>query len=387
MTIIIRIYFLLCVSLLVFDICFLLIQNRRSLSAYRTNRSLEDLVRSEIETHRKKGEFSVDFPDILRKKLSKTKNLLTLQSVIENDAEAREWFRPYIFAQLKQYSSKDDYEQAYYTYLLSTFDYRREKPSAEFVDEMMGFLDSKSLYTFANTMMCLYAIGQTAPLIRAMDKINQREGFYHKKLLVDGLLSARTEGDELNAALIERFDGYTPYVQDCLLDYFRMRGYDVSDLCMKILRSGNANSQVGYTAIRYFAKYPSESARAYCLEILADENASWIQQLLSIQALRQYDDQIVYEAIFKKITSPNWHVRVNAVEYLYGRGLSKENIFDILYQRDRYANESLLYQYRGDKEMTRYIVDTIHLLDMQDASIDASSDIDALCNTAISATV
>ena len=75
------------------------------------------------------------------------------------------------------------------------------------------------------------------------------------------------------------------------------------------------------------------------------------------------------------------------MEYLYGRGLSKENIFDILYQRDRYANESLLYQYRGDKEMTRYIVDTIHLLDMQDASIDASSDIDALCNTAISATV
>ena len=67
--------------------------------------------------------------------------------------------------------------------------------------------------------------------------------------------------------------------------------------------------------------------------------------------------------------------------------MSKEEIFNILYQRDRYANESLLYQYREDKEMTRYIVDTIQLLNMQDATVDASSDVDALCNAASGAAV
>ena len=236
-------------------------------------------------------------------------------------------------------------------------------------------------------MTCLYAIGQTAPLMCAMDKVNERKDFYHKKLLVDGLLSAQTEDGELDARLEERFDSYTPYMQDCLLDYFRLRGPDVSGLCMRVLRSERSNSQVGYSAMRYFAKYPSKESRTYFLEILADDSAAWIQQMLSIQALRQYDDPAVYAAVMKKITSPNWYVRVNAVEYLHNRGLTKEEIFNILYQRDRYANESLLYQYRGNKEMTRYIIDTIQLLNMQDETVGVGGDLDTLCDAASAAVV
>ena len=379
MTIIIRVYMLLCASLLLFDICFLLVQNQRSLVAYRINRKLEDQIRGEIRVYRESGAFSPGFPETLRQALPKTRNLLTLQGVLEEDAQAREWFRPFVFAQLKEYTSRDDYEQAYYTYVLSTFDYRREKPTPEFVDDLMGFLDSKSLYTFANTMNCLYAVGLTTPLMRAMDKVNERAGFYHKKLLVDGLLSARVEGDALSDRLVDKFDTYTPYIQDCLLDYFRLCGYDASGLCMRILTDGKANDQVRYTAMRYFAKYPSADSRAYFLRVLGNEDAPWIEQMLSIQALRQYSDREVYDIILKKITSPNWHVRVNAVQYLHGRGLSRADIFDILYQKDRYANETLLYQFRGDKEMTRYIVDTIQLLSVQDATVDASSDVDNLC--------
>lgn len=387
MTIIIRVYMLLCASLLLFDVCFLLVQNRRSLAAYRSNRKLEDQIREEIRVHRESGAFSQGFPDTLRQALPKTRNLLTLQTVLEEDPEAREWFRPFVFDQLEGYASRDDYEQAYYTYILSTFDYRREKPTPEFVDALMGFLDSKSLYTFANTMTCLYAIGLTTPLMRAMDKVNERAGFYHKKLLVDGLLSAQVEGDELNTGLVGKFDSYTPYIQDCLLDYFRLRGFDASGLCMRLLTDGKANAQVRFTAIRYFAKFPSADSRAYFLRVLGDENAPWIEQMLSIQALRRYGDREAYDAVLKKITSPNWHVRVNAVQYLHDRGLSKEDVFEILYQKDRYANESLLYQFRGDKEMTRYIVDTIQLLSVQDAAADADGDVEDLCAAASGAAV
>lgn len=387
MNIVIRIYILLCISLLLFEICFLLVKNQRTLVAYRINRKLEKKAQEEIARRKETGAFTPEFADSLSGELSKTRNLLTLQGVMEGDAEAKEWFRPYVLEQQACYAGKSASEQAYYTYILSTFDYSREKPSAEFLDALMGLLDTKSLYTFSNTMECLYTIGQTAPLMRAMDKVNEREGFYHKKLLVDGLLSVRTQVDELDAGLKERFDSYTPYMQDCLLDYFRLRGSDVSDLCMEILESEKANSQVGYSAMRYFVKHPSKASRAYFLKVLADEEATWIQQLLSVQALRQYDDAEVYEAVMKKITSPNWHVRVSAVEYVHSKGLSKEQVFDILYLKDRYANESLLYQYRGDKEMTRYIVDTIQLLSTQEETVDAVSDVETLYEAASAATV
>lgn len=141
---------------------------------------------------------------------------------------------------------------------------------------------------------------------------------------------------------------------------------------MGILNSSRAPNQVTYSAMRYFAGHPSPASRMYFLEVLADENAPWLQQLLSVQGLRRYDDPEVYAAVTSKITSSNWHVRVNAVEYAYSKGLSRDQINEILYKKDWYANESLLYQYRGDAEMTRYIIDTIQLLKQQDETAGGS---------------
>ena len=366
MTIVIRIYILLCLSLLLFDVVFLFLRSRKNLSIYRTNRSFAKAVREEIDVHRENGAFRTAFTDSLGEKLAKTKNLLTLQNAVGDDAEAWEWFRPFVFAQMERYTAKDNSEQAYYTYLLSTFNYGQEQPSEEFINRLTGFLDTRSLYTFSNTMICLYAVGRAAPLMLAMDKINERKDFYHKKLLVDGLLTVENEVDELNGCLAEKFHSYNPYLQDCLMDYFRLRGVDVSDLCLEILRNEKADPEVSYSAMRYFSKYPNEDAKAYFLAVLADEKSGWVRQLLAVQGLGAYDDPGVFDAVSRKVYSPNWHIRTNAVAYMHRRGLSKEQIFDILYQRDRYANESLLYQYRDDKEMTRYIIDTIHLLNMQD---------------------
>lgn len=382
MTIIIKIYILLCLALLLFDICFLIVKNRRSLVAYRVNEKLGRRIREEIGTYQQKGDFSPDFREKLHQELAKTKNLLTLESVLAQQPQAREWFRPFVFNRMKEYAAKDDYEQAYYTYVLSCFDYQEQKPKAEFVDSLLDFLDSKSLYTFANTMNCLYAIGLPQPLLRALEKIDQRQGFYHKKLLVDGLLTVRQEDGELDRCISGIFDRCSPWLQDCLLDYFRLRGTDVSQLCLRIITGDQADTQVGYTAMRYFAKYPSPESRACCLNVLADDSASWLRQMLAIQTLGRYDDAEVRKTIFGKVTSANWYIRVNAIRYLGEKGLTRDEVFNLLYLRDRYANESVLYQYRGDKEMTRYIVDTIQLLEIQDGTAKTSRYLDAQCDAA-----
>lgn len=379
MTIIIKIYILLCIALLLFDICFLVVKNRRSLVAYQTNEKLDRKIREEIEVFRENGSFSSDFQTKLHQELTKTRNLLTLENILEQQPQTRAWFSTFIFSAMKDYAAKDDYEQAYYTYCLSLFDYRAEKPSAEFVDSLLNFLDTKSLYTFSNTMNCLYAIGLTQPLLRALEKIDQRQGFYHKKLLVDGFLTVQQEGDELDRSLTAGFGSYSPWMQDCLLDYFRLKGTNASELCLNIISGERADTQVGYSAMRYFAKYPSPESRNCFLNVLADDSASWVRQMLAIQALGRYDDAEVRTAILKKVTSANWYIRVNAVRYLGEKGLSQDEVFNLLYLRDRYANDSLLYQFRGDKEMTRYIVNTIQFLNAQDGTAEISENLDVQC--------
>ena len=378
MTIVLEFYIIVCILLLLFDIVFLFIKNRRTKEYYPRNTSFEDTIREELEKYHQIGAFSADFTDSLKKKLSKTKNMITLMSVVNEDPETKELFREHVQAQLSEYADKSNYEQAYYTYLISTFDYSRKKVSGAFSSEFMSFLDSKSLYTFSNTMMAVYAFGETNLLLQALDKVDERSGFYHKKLLVDGLLSAKVDFQEFNERVLERFDRYTPHTQDCLLDYLRMNGHDISKLCLRLMQNEKTEEQVRYSAMRYFVKFPDDASKRAFMEILGEPEAVWVKQMLAIQGLSHYKkDGQVRSLIEKKITSPNWFVRVNAVRYMYESGLNKEQVFDILYMRDKYANESLLYQYRDDKKMTRYIIDTVQMLEQQASMGDVSGSMDA----------
>lgn len=374
MNIVIEIYLIVCVLLLLFDILFLVLKNYRNQEFYPKNDDLAETVRQEIQNRRKQGAFSPDFEETLGKQLGKIRNLITLMDVLDADRDAAAWFRPAIFAQIGEYQKKNDYEQAYYAYVISEFDYGSDPVPPEFAAQFMAFLDSKSLYTFANAMDAVYRFGRTNLLLAALDKVDERQGFYHQKLLADGLLASRADVQELAPALVKAFDGYTPFLQGCLLNFFRMIGYDVSALCIRLIQSGDkADPEVRYAAMRYFTKYPSAQSRVIFLDMLEREESPWMDQMLAIQVLENNEDAAARDAVRKKVTSPNWYVRTKAIACLHRWGLTRAQIFDLLCLRDRYADNALLYQYRHEKELSQYIIDTIRQLQQQDESAETAA--------------
>ena len=369
MNIVIEIYLVVCALLLLFDILFLVLKNYRNQELYPKNNDLAETIRQEIQNRREQGSFSPEFEEHLGKQLEKIRNLITLMDVLDTDGDAAPWFRPTIFAQIEAYQKKNDYEQAYFAYVISRFDYESEPVPPEFASKFMAFLDSKSLYTFANAMDALYRFGKTNLLMSALDKGDERQGFYHQKLLVDGLLTSRANFQELNPALVKAFDQYTPFMQECLMNFFRMTGYDVSALCIHLIQSGDSVApEVRYGAMRFFAKYPNGQSRALFLDILGREDSPWMDQMLAIQALESSGDATVRTMVRKKVISRNWYVRTKAISYLHRWGLTKPQIYDILSLRDSYADDALLYQYRNEKELSHYIIDTIQLLQQQDGA-------------------
>lgn len=372
MNIVIEIYLIVCVLLLLFDILFLVQKNYRNQEFYPKNTDLAERIREEIRQRRQTGGFSEGFEAELGKQLGKIRNFITLADVLDTDPDAAFWFRPVLFAQIEEYQKKSDYEQAYYAYVISRLDYARAPVPPEFASKFMAFLDSKALYTFANAMDALFRFGKTNLLLAALDKVDERQGFYHQKLLVDGLLSSRADFQELNPALAEAFDQYSPFMQECLLNFFRMTGYDVSALCLRLIRDGDGTDvEVRYGAMRYFSKYPNARSQALFLDILEQEGSPWMDQMLAIQGLENSRDAAVREAVLKKVTNPNWYVRTKAVACLHRWGLTKEQLFHILSLRDKYADNALLYQYRNEEELSRYIMDIIVLLKRQDESANA----------------
>lgn len=353
----IQIYMLVCVVLLVFDVGFLLVKNMRNHRFYPRMKAFEAQVKEEIYKKMNTGEFSQGFYSGLRRKLVKTKYLLSLQSVLDKFPDAREWFKDVIFSCMEAYKKKPDEEQAYYTYVVSVLGYENKKVPNVYASEFLDFLDSKSLYTFINTMKAVYEFGEVNLLIVAIDKVNERCGFYHKKLLVDGLLQAKVEENELSSKLIERFAGYSEHTKTCILEYFRYAQIDVADFCMEIIKDKKEDEEVRYTAIRYFLKQPNKEAVELFVNILKDVDSDWVEEMLAIQGLLDCTESEIRELIKGKINSPHWYVRNNAVEYFKKNGISKEELADVVTMNDQYALESLLYQYQDDEDMVQYITE------------------------------
>ena len=380
MNLFIKIYILLCVALVLFDLAFLAVKNIRNLEFYPRNSLLEQRIRREILLRHETGSFSSGFVGDLSRMLSRTKNLITLQSELEKDPEAANWFRPIIFDKISVYQQKSDYEQAFYTYVVSCFDYTDEPLPHEFVSRFLAFLDSKSLYTFSNSMNAIYRFGQMNLILLAIDKADERGRFYHKKLLTDGLLASKVDQAELTTELTKRFSRYSTHMQECLLDVFRMGRCDTSELCMELMTSPNCDEQLRYSAMRYFSKHPTTASREYFLTILQDQKAAWVEHMLAIQSLSCYQDSEVYQMIRSKATSRHWYVRTNALEYLHRQGISREEIYEILQTQDRYASEALLYQYRDDHEMTMFIIRSIQKLiqEQQEESLESVTEEEAV---------
>ena len=359
MNLFIKIYILLCLALIIFDLAFLIFKTIKYLEFYSGNSRLKSKICSEITLHRETGSFTPGFTEELSRMLTRTKNLITLHSELERNQDMANLFRPIIFEQIGIYLQKSDYEQAFYAYVVSSFDYSNAPLPPEFASHFVTFLDSKSLYTFSNTMNAIFCFGQMNILLFAIDKANERGTFYHKKLLTDGLLASRVDQAQMVNELTKRFYQYSSHIQECLIDVFRMGKGDSSTLCIELMTSRSSDEQVRYSAMRYFSKQPTPLSREYFLSILKTNDADWIEHMLAIQALNCYRDAEVYQMIKSKATSHHWYVRTNALEYLHSLEISREEISEILGTHDRYASEALLYQYRDDHEMTLFIINTI----------------------------
>lgn len=355
MTIIIELYIIICMALLLFNLAFLVIKNSRTHALYPKNTAFEASIRFALEYWQVYGTLPGEFCHSLHHKLHRIRNLITLVNVMQENESRKSLFAPYIFALIDDYSEKKASEKAYYAYVVSLLDYDETKIPLGFSGKFIEFLSSKSLYVFSNTMNALYHFGQPHLLSQALDAVDQRGAFYHKKLLIDGLLSARVDYSVFNPMVLERFDRYHPYLQESLLDFFRMNNWDVSALCMRLMQDPKTDPQVRYTAMRYFAKFPCEDSDAFFLRVLQASNSPWLEQMLAIQGLAHNSSLQVRIAIEAKITSSDWYVRLNAAEYMQQHHLTQQDIDDILSLQDRYSTEILRYCCRNDKELTNYI--------------------------------
>lgn len=358
----IRLYILISAALLLFDLVFLVVKSHRLRHFRPRDTAFERQLRAELAHHREHGTFSPNFESRLPALLQKTQNLIALQKELEQQPDAEPWLRGAVYDRLDTYLKKNERERSFYAYLISTLDYSVEPVPPEFAAKFLTLLDSHTLSTFSNAMNAIYRFGEVHLLCTALDTVSARDRFYHKKLLVDGLLGATADRAVLYPALMERFPDYSPYVQEGLIDLFRMSGFDAASFCEGLLRDNETAEQVRYTVMRYFAQHPTEESKLYFMSVLVDADASWVGQMLAIQGLHPYEEDAVFRAVSEKLSSKHWHIRRCAAAYIRLHHPARERLAELLRTQDRYAGDALLYQYRDDPDTAHFLQETVRTL-------------------------
>ena len=343
-------YGLVCLGMLVFNICYIAVTRRDEQRLERRSGRMVELVSAQIARIRA-GE-AVEHRHIryLQRKLSHIGGLIAFDSVLEEEFFApndqavkryQEQIQPVILNLAVTYARREDMQAAYFAYFLSKYG-----KAAPFVREILvEYMRKSSLYCRVNALEALYSFGCAESVAEAIRVLDEENSFLHEKILTDGLLSFAGDHTRLIDLLWREFDALSERTQLAVLNYIRFRTGDCCERMLAILTDERRNKELRLSAIRYFGRYVYPPALPYLLTFAADGNhLNWEYAAVSASALAKYPGEEPAAVLMDAMHSSDWYIRANAAASLESFQVDYRDLIRVVGGRDRYAREMLMYQ-------------------------------------------
>lgn len=344
-----------CLSMIVFNIVYNIILNRRDRRLARISGNMEHEFHRQLENIRCRGEIDEAYMDSLIRRLSRVNQLMAFDQMLdeslekEEDSEAvgkyLEQLHP-VFIQLADiYQDRENVQAAYFAYFLS-----KHKPKVHMAidvvqDIMVEYMRKDNFYCRVNALAALYAFGSPESVAEAVRLQDRSGNFFHEKVLTDGLLSYTGNHDRLIDLLWADYKKFSIRTQLSVLNYIRYRSGHYKKEMYQIMTDNFVDKELRLAAIRYFGKYIFPPARDDLIRFAIDKDPmNWEYAAISISALGRYQGKSVMETLFEAIHSSNWYIRYNASSSLEAHGLDYNNLLEIVGGQDRYAREIMMYR-------------------------------------------
>lgn len=239
-------------------------------------------------------------------------------------------------------------------YLLKLFadmtSYTGKDRPGELIEYQFRFITDPSVFCRTYAMEVLFAVGKAEDLHRAVLILSEKALFYHPKVLMNGLMTFRGDHYILSLLLVRDFERLSEDYRIAVLEYFRHRSPFIGSFLIEFL-TGNYSIDVKCTTLRYFRKYPIPEAKSVIMGFLKDDSdSSWETAAIAAKALSAYPDPDVKALLKERLSHPNWHVRRNSAESLVSIGLSVSEHNEIMSGSDRFARDILEYNLLLAKE-------------------------------------
>lgn len=346
-------YLAICGAMILFNIVCIFVFRGRERRLRRRSARFTRAIEKQFED----GEPDEKHIRYLRRRLKRLSNMMAFDETLTAlSAQHEEQVRSYIgvlrplFTELTdRYLTKRHELAAYYLYIITKYRVFEGEKDTAVMEQILAFVESPNLYCRENALQALHSAGDPERVIDGLKLVDRMNLFHHSKMITDGLLAFRGDRAALDAGLWEAFPDFSLRFRRSLLDYFRFSSGNHCRRILAIMEDTSAHPELRFSAIRYFAKYPYEPARATICRFASEPSPTWEYRAIAASALISYPSRETEELLKLLLSDPNWHVRYNASDSLERLGLAYHDLLDVFEGRDRYASEMLRYRFDRKK--------------------------------------
>lgn len=349
-------YGMVCLAMLAFNIIYNISLKSRDRRLEHRSEMLARLVREQLDRLRDGQELSRGHMCYLGRKLSHVNNLIAFDRIVEEQLTGRErqeeavtdycrQLQPVILQLAMVYRDRENTQAAYFAYFLSRHRMNRFMSMDVLQDVMVDYMKKDSFYCKLNALNALYQFGHPENIVKAVALLDRSGGFFHEKVLTDGLLSYSGDQEELTSLLWKRYDRFGVRTKLAILNYVRFRSGDYCERFYQILTDPEEDKELRLSAIRYFGRHVYEPAKKNLLEFATDpDQTRWEYAAVSVTSLGAYGGKDVFDVLKDAMYSSNWYVRKNAAASLKRLGVNYSDMLEVMEGGDRYAREMMLYR-------------------------------------------
>jgi len=354
--IMIYVYFAICVSMIAYNIVYVFILKHRNKAIVKDSEKIGKLISEQLSNIEQGLGVSEKHKKYLCKILEKTAYITAFDKALEDMYSSRPqivekyFYETYsVFEYLtRRYMGKDTIKIAYFPYILDKYNILLHDKDGEVTRILMDLLRSVNIYCRENSLKAIYSTKNEKLAVDALKIIDKNLTFHHPKLICDGLLTFSGDRDKLRDCLLQSFDAFSIQMKLNILNFFRFGNVRCDDVMLSLLRSEKTDSEIRFSSIRYFEKFPNEEAR-HIIQCIAEnlEGRSWEYQAIASSALKSYPDDVTFRILVSNLSSSNWHVRQNSAISCEKLGYTYHDLINVFDGNDRYARE--IIRYRLDK--------------------------------------
>ncbi len=319
-------YLAVCAGMIAFNIVTAVLARRKRVRSFCRSIRLELRIAREVDRLSQTGEVSAAHLRYIERKLRRVKNMAAFDAGMERLRlrKPEPLIRAYLtaldgvfIAMAEDYCRRSEIEAAYFPYIIQKYRLLGGSGGKALEAMLLQLLRGPSLYCRENTMQAIYTAGDAALVVQALRILDTSEHYFSAKLLTDGLLRDQGDRQALGEALWGAFDGFRPWMQVAVLNYFRFSSGEYCARVLALLNDSVRDDEVRFSCLRYLGRYPYAPARRDLLRYAAPSvDVRWEYAAIASSALASYPGDDTAARLEQNLYVPNWYIRFNASKSL-----------------------------------------------------------------------